>query len=234
VTDGQSRSLISRVKQMPTSFRSCCFCLAAPALAASSLLNHSIDTSRCYRIFGATGSSVLQDLRCFIFGAAPLFQSISWRLWCTPKMVRTTSRGTPKVVYTQNGLHHEAWFTPSAAKSGPYHELWFTPKVVHTISNTHWKSWWLIKYRRFIDHPKDPAPSLDITCLETLSSLKTLCVYIHSSHAIGAGGKGEKEGAGGCLLKLELAGWASTNRDRPWLEGPAFIEGWTYEVRDRP
>jgi len=35
-------------------------------------------------------------------------------------------------------------------------------------------------------------------------------------------------------MDLGSEGWASTNRDRPWLEGQAFIEGWTYEVRDRP
>jgi len=42
-------------------------------------------------------------------------------LWCTPKMVHITSRGIhpqwytpPALVYTQNGLPHEAWFTPSA------------------------------------------------------------------------------------------------------------------------
>ncbi len=38
----------------------------------------------------------------------------------------------------------------------------------------------------------------------------------------------------GLGMDLESEGWASTNRDRPWLEGQAFIEGWTYEVRDRP
>ncbi len=112
VTDGQSRSLISRVKQMPTSFRSCCFCLAAPALAASSLLNHSIDTSRCYRIFGATGSSVLH-------------------FWSGPPVSKHLLAA---VVYTKNGPHHQPWHTQSGV-----HPKWSTSRgVVHTISCQKW------------------------------------------------------------------------------------------------
>jgi len=127
VTDGQSRSLISRVKQMPTSFRSCCFCLAAPALAASSLLNHSIDTSRCYRIFGA---SFLERPPCFKAspGGCGVHQkwsappAVAHPKWCTPKMVYITRRGShhqlPKVAHTTNCGSRQKLFTPSAILTG--------------------------------------------------------------------------------------------------------------------
>ncbi len=49
----------------------------------------------------------------------------SSELWCTPKMVYLTRRGS----------HHQLWCTPKMVypmRRDSHHQLWCTPKVVHT------------------------------------------------------------------------------------------------------
>jgi len=156
------------------------------------------------------------------------------------------------VVYTKNGSHHQPWRTPKVVytTSNSVHPKWSTPRgVVHTISCGAHQKWPIprvVVHTKSCSHHQQYSPEVLwlITAVpipskrfcvgrrklysSSDSSLKTLYVYIHSSQDTI------------CLetsifvydLEWLPGGWASTNRDRPWLEGQALIEGGTYGGRD--
>ena len=96
------------------------------------------------------------------------------------KMVPTTSRD---VLYTQSGLHHEAWCAPKVVyttRRGPHHQQWRTPKVVYTTRRgSHHQLWCtpkVVHTTRCGSHQRLHRPAIHPEVLANCSSANSLTI----------------------------------------------------------